>query len=152
MTSFIPAGFHSITPYITVDGADAAIKWYGEAFGATEVMRMPMGDKIGHAEILIGDSHIMLSDEWEHVGKLSPKTRGGVSVAFTLYLADVDTAFAKAIAAGATELRPVQNQFYGDRSGTLIDPFGHEWTIATHVENVSEDEMNRRMAELMQGA
>lgn len=152
MTSFIPAGFHSITPYITVDGADAAIKWYGEAFGATEVMRMPMGDKIGHAEILIGDSHIMLSDEWEHVGKLSPKTRGGVSVAFTLYLADVDTAFAKAIAAGATELRPVQNQFYGDRSGTLIDPFGHEWTIATHVEDVSEDEMNRRMAELMQGA
>ena len=152
MTSFVPAGFHSITPYITVDGADAAIKWYGEAFGATEVMRMPMGDKIGHAEILIGDSHIMLSDEWEHVGKLSPKTRGGVSVAFTLYLADVDTAFAKAIAAGATELRPVQNQFYGDRSGTLIDPFGHEWTIATHVEDVSEDEMNRRMAELMQGA
>ncbi len=152
MTSFIPAGFHSITPYITVDGADAAIKWYGEAFGATEVMRMPMGDKIGHAEILIGDSHIMLSDEWEHVGKLSPKTRGGVSVAFTLYLADVDSAFAKAIAAGATELRPVQNQFYGDRSGTLIDPFGHEWTIATHVEDVSEDEMNRRMGELMQGA
>ena len=152
MTSFVPAGFHSITPYITVDGADAAIKWYGEAFGATEVMRMPMGDKIGHAEILIGDSHIMLSDEWEHVGKLSPKTRGGVSVAFTLYLADVDSAFAKAIAAGATELRPVQDQFYGDRSGTLIDPFGHEWTIATHVEDVSEDEMNRRMGELMQGA
>lgn len=152
MTSFVPAGFHSITPYITVDGADAAIKWYGEAFGATEVMRMPMGDKIGHAEILIGDSHLMLSDEWEHVGKLSPKARGGVSVAFTLYLADVDAAFAKAIAAGATELRPVQNQFYGDRSGTLIDPFGHEWTIAKHVEDVSEGEMNRRMAELMQGA
>jgi PhnB protein len=152
MVSPVPAGFHSVTPYITVDGADAAIKWYGEAFGATEVMRMPMGDKIGHAEILIGDSHVMISDEWEHVGKLSPKTRGGVSVAFTLYLPDADAAFAKAIAAGATELRPVQDQFYGDRSGTLIDPFGHEWTIATHIEDVSEAEMNRRMGEMMQGA
>ena len=152
MTTPVPAGFHSVTPYLTVDGADAAIKWYGEAFGATEVMRMPMGDKIGHAEILIGDSHLMLSDEWEHVGKLSPRTRGGVSVAFTIYLPDVDTAFPRAIAAGATELRPVQDQFYGDRSGTLIDPFGHEWTIATHIEDVSEEEMNRRMAEMMQGA
>lgn len=142
----IPEGYHSVTPYITVDGADAAIRWYGAAFGAVEMLRLPMEGKIGHAEIRIGDSPIMLSDEWPAIGKLGPKTRGGGTAAFLIYVEDVDSAYARAIAAGATELRPIQDQFYGDRSGTLIDPYGHEWTIATHVEDVSGDEMQRRMA------
>ena len=142
-----PDGYHSVTPYLIVDGAEEAIRWYGEALGATEVMRLPMGDKIGHAEIRIGDSHVMLSDEWPDHGKLGPKKRGGSTCGLMIYLDDVDAAFAKAVAAGATVEQPIRDQFYGDRSGSITDPFGHSWTLATHVEDVPEEEMQRRMAE-----
>ena len=143
----IPEGYHSVTPYLIIDGAAEAIRWYSEALGATEVMRMPMGDKIGHAEIRIGDSVIMLSDEWPDYGKLSPKKRGGATAGFMIYVEDADSAFDRAVAAGATVDQPVQDQFYGDRSGSFTDPFGHSWTIATHVEDVPEEEMCRRMEE-----
>ena len=142
-----PEGYHSVTPYLIVDGAEEAIRWYGLAFGATEVMRLPMGDKIGHAEIRIGDSHVMLSDEWPDYGKLGPKARGGATSSLMIYLDDVDAAFERAIAAGGTAERLVEDQFYGDRSGSIVDPFGHSWMLATHVEDVPADEMERRMAE-----
>ncbi len=142
-----PDGYHSVTPYLIVEGAAEAIRWYGEALGATEVLRLPMGDKIGHAEIKIGDSHVMLSDEWPDYGKLGPKSRGGATCGLMIYLEDVDAAFDRAVAAGASVERPVEDQFYGDRSGSITDPFGHSWTLATHVEDVPEEEMQRRMAE-----
>lgn len=144
----IPEGYHSVTPYITVDDGNAALDFYQRAFGATEVLRLPMGDKIAHAEVKIGDSIIMLSDEWPEMGKLSPKSRGGSTAGLMIYLPDVDAAFARAIAAGATEERPVEDQFYGDRSGTVVDPFGHSWTLSTHVEDIPEKEIQRRMAEM----
>jgi len=143
----IPEGYHSVTPYIIVDGAAEAIRFYERALGATEVMRLPMGDKLGHAEIRIGDSHVMLSDEWPEAGMLGPLKRGGTTASLMVYVEDVDAAFRRALDAGATAERPVEDQFYGDRSGTLIDPFGHRWTLATHVEEVAPDEMQRRMAE-----
>ncbi len=142
-----PDGYHNVTPYLIIDGAAEAIRWYGEALGAEEVLRLPMGDRIAHAEIRIGDSMIMLSDEWPDMGKLSPKSRGGATSALMIYLEDADSAFQRAIAAGATQEQPVQDQFYGDRSGSFTDPFGHSWTVATHVEDVPEEEMRRRMAE-----
>lgn len=141
----IPEGFHSVTPYLTVDGCRAAINFYKEAFGATEVMTMPAGDRIAHAEIRIGDSIVMLSDEWPEMGALSPTSRGGCTSMLMIYVEDVDSVFQRAIAAGGTVEQPVQDQFYGDRSGTLADPFGHRWTIATHVEDVSNEEAQRRM-------
>jgi PhnB protein len=141
----IPEGYHSVTPYLIVNGAEEAIRFYAQAFGATEMLRLPMGDKIGHAEMKIGDSVIMLSDEWPDHGKLGPKSRGGATAGLMIYLEDVDAAFERAIAAGATLERPVEDQFYGDRSGTVIDPFGHSWTLSTHVEDVPEDELQRRM-------
>jgi PhnB protein len=143
----IPEGYHSVTPYLTVDDGKAALDFYVRAFGATEVLRLPMNDKIGHAEIRIGDSYVMLSDEFPEMDKLGPNARGGATAALMIYVPDVDAAFARALAAGAREQRPVENQFYGDRSGTLVDPFGHCWTLSTHVEDVSEDEIQRRMAE-----
>ena len=143
----IPEGYHSVTPYMIVDGAAEAIRWYGEAFGATEALRLEAGDKIGHAEIRIGDSFVMLADEWPDMGMLGPKARGGATMSLMVYVEDSDSVFARAIAAGATQERPVEDQFYGDRSGTLIDPFGHRWTISTHVEDVPDDEIQRRMAE-----
>lgn len=139
----IPEGYHSVTPYLIVDDAAAAIDFYTRAFGATEVMRMPMGDRIGHAEIKIGDSFVMLADEFPDMGHLGPRSRGGPTASLMLYLPDVDAAFAKAIAAGAIEARPVEDQFYGDRSGMLNDPFGHQWTLATHVRDVSPEEMKQ---------
>ena len=147
-----PDGYHSVTPYLIVDGAEEAIRWYGEALGATEVLRLPMGDKIGHAEVKIGDSHVMLSDEWPDYGKLGPKSRGGATAGLMIYLEDVDAAFERALSAGAAVERPVEDQFYGDRSGTIVDPFGHSWTLATHVEDVPEDELQRRMAEFSKQA
>ena len=147
-----PEGYHSVTPYLIVDGAAEAIRFYEQAFGATEVLRLPMGDKIGHAEVKIGDSHVMLSDEWPEYGKLGPKARGGATAGLMIYLEDVDSAFERALAAGGTIERPVEDQFYGDRSGTVIDPFGHSWTLSTHVEDVPEDEMQRRMAEFSKQA
>ena len=141
----IPEGYHSVTPYLVIDGAADAIRFYEQAFGATEMLRMPMGDKIGHAEIKIGDSFVMLSDEWPDMGKLGPKKRGGATSSLMIYLEDVDAAFARAVAAGAAVERPVEDQFYGDRSGSLTDPFGHSWILSTHIEDVPEDEMERRM-------
>ena len=144
----IPEGYHSVTPYIVVDDAAAALDFYKRAFGAEEVLRMPMGDRIGHAEIKIGDSFVMLADEFPEYGKLGPKARGGPTASLMIYLEDVDAAFARALEAGATQERPVENQFYGDRSGSLVDPFGHSWMLSTHIEDVPEDEMQRRMKEM----
>ena len=143
----VPQGYHNVTPYLIVDGAAEAIRFYEQAFGATEVLRMPMGEKIAHAEVKIGDSHVMLSDEWPDMGLLGPKARGGATSSLMIYLEDVDGAFARALAAGGAQERPPEDQFWGDRMGTLVDPFGHRWTLATHVEDVPEDEMQRRMAE-----
>lgn len=147
-----PDGYHSVTPYLIVDGAEEAIRWYGEALGAEEVLRLPMGGKIGHAEIRIGDSFVMLSDEWPEYGKLGPRARGGPTSSLMVYLDGVDRAFERAIAAGARIERPVEDQFYGDRSGSFTDPFGHSWTLSTHIEDVPEEEMRRRMAEFTQQA
>lgn len=142
----VPEGYHSVTPYLVVDDAAAALDFYARAFGAVEVLRMPMGDRIAHAEIRIGDSHVMLADEFPEMDKLGPKSRGGPTASLMIYLDDVDAAFARALAAGATQERPVEDQFYGDRSGSLFDPFGHCWMLSTHIEDVPEDEMQRRMA------
>ena len=145
MAKAIPEGYHSVTPYLIVKGAAKAIDFYKQAFGATEKFRMPAGDRIGHAELQIGDSVVMLADEFPDRGHLGPKARGGHTASFMIYVDDVDNAFRQAIDAGATQKQPVQDQFYGDRSGTLQDPFGHEWTLATHVEDVPEAEMESRM-------
>jgi PhnB protein len=146
----VPDGYRSVTPYVIVDGAAEAIEFYKKAFGAEEVLRMPMGDRIGHAEIRIGDSIVMLSDEWPDFGMLGPKSRGGPTSTMMFYVQDCDALFRQAVAAGATEVRPLQDQFYGDRSGTVADPFGHHWTLSTHVEDVSEEELRRRMTERSQ--
>ena len=151
MVKPIPEGYHSITPYLVVDDAKAAIDFYTRAFGATEKFRLPMGDRIGHAEIQIGDSMIMLADEFPDMGHLGPKARGGTTVSLMVYVEDVDRAFAQALEAGGTQKRPVENQFWGDRMGTLTDPFGHVWSLATAVEEVSPEEMQRRMAEFSSG-
>ena len=151
MVKPIPEGYHSVTPYLVVDDAKSAIDFYTRAFGAQEKFRMPMGDRIGHAEILIGDSHVMLADEFPDMGHLGPKNRGGTTVSLMVYVPDVDTAFKRAIDAGATETRPLENQFWGDRMGTLTDPFGHVWSLATHVEEVAPDEIERRMQQFSKG-
>lgn len=143
-----PEGYHSVTPYLIVDGAAEAIRWYGKALGATELYRLPMGDKVSHAEIRIGDSVVMLSDQWPDMNAYGPNHRGGPTASFMIYVEDVDAAFERAVQAGGRVDKPVENQFYGDRSGTFEDPFGHKWTLATHVEDVPPDEMERRMAEL----
>jgi PhnB protein len=140
-----PEGYHSVTPYLTVDDAEAAIAFYARAFGATEKMRLPMGGKIGHAEIIIGDSHVMLSDEWPDRDALGPKSRGGATSSLMVYVPDVDQAFERAVAAGAAVTMQVENQFWGDRMGSLVDPFGHKWMLASHVEDVDDAEMKRRM-------
>ena len=142
-----PDGYYSVTPYLIVDGAGAAIDFYSKAFGATEKFRMPMGDKVAHAEIVIGDSHVMLSDEWPDMDMRGPKARGGPTSSMMIYVDDVDAQFARAIKAGATAEREPENQFWGDRMGTLRDPFGHRWSIATHVEDVPPEEMCKRMEE-----
>jgi PhnB protein len=139
----IPEGYHSVTPYLIIKGAAAAIDFYKNAFGASEVFRMPdaRGKLIGHAEIKIGDSHIMLADEYPDMGYRSPQSLGGTPVSILLYVDDVDTTIPRAVAAGAKLVQPIKDQFYGDRSGTLHDPFGHVWTVATHKKDVSPDEM-----------
>jgi PhnB protein len=144
----IPEGYQHVTPYLCVDGASAAIDFYRSVFGATERVRMDAPDgKIGHAEVQVGDSVIMLADEHPDIGFLSPKTIGGTPVTFSIYVEDADATFERAVSAGAKALRPVENQFYGDRSGQFEDPFGHRWNVATHVEDVSPEEMAKRMAE-----
>jgi PhnB protein len=153
MVKPIPAGYHSITPYLIVDDASRAIDFYKQAFGATEDMRMPKPDgKIAHAELSVGDSKIMLADEYPEMGYRSPKSIGGAGVSLMLYIEKVDDVFKRAVAAGAKELQGVKDQFYGDRSGTLQDPFGHVWTVATHVEDVPPEEMGRRAEEFMKSA
>jgi PhnB protein len=143
----IPEGYPQVTPYLCVDGAAAAIEFYCEVFGAKERMRMPGPDgKIGHAEIEIGDSVIMLADEAPEMQAFCPSTIGGTPVSIVLYVTDVDTVFNRALAGGATRIHPLADKFYGDRTGTLLDPFGHMWTIATHKEDVSPEEMQRRAA------
>jgi PhnB protein len=146
----IPEGYHSITPYLIIKGAAKAIDYYKQAFGATELCRMEgPGGCIGHAELKIGDSPIMMADEFPDMGWKSPQTYGGSSVTILVYVPNVDEVFNRAVAAGGKVLKPLKNEFYGDRSGTLADPFGHTWTVATHVEDVPPEEMERRMAEHM---
>ncbi len=141
----IPDGFHTATPYLVVRGADKAIDFYVKAFGAKERMRMPGPDgKIVHAEIQIGDSIIMLSEEMPQFGSVSPETLKGNGSSVFLYDADVDALFRRAIAAGAKEVMAPQDQFWGDRFGKLTDPFGHQWALATHKEDVSPEEMDKR--------
>ena len=142
----IPEGYHSVTPYLAVRGGSAALEFYKKAFGATELMRMPDDDgKIRHAEIKIGDSPIMLADEHPDIDFLGPASRGGSTVNIMLYTEDVDALFRRALEAGATEIRPLKDEFYGDRTGTVRDPFGHIWHLSTHKEDVSPEEMEARM-------
>lgn len=144
----IPEGYEGVTPYLIVKNAAAALDFYRKAFGAEELMRMEApGGKIGHAEIRIGGRPVMLSDEWPDMGYVGPETLGGSAVSLHFYVDDVDSAFARAVAAGAKELRPVQDQFYGDRTGTLKDPFGHTWSLATHREDLTPEEMDKRHEE-----
>lgn len=145
-TKPIPDGYGTVTAYLIVRGAVAALDFYRRAFGATEIMRLTMPDgTLGHAEILIGDTRMMLADESPQRNVRSPATLGGSSVHMMVYVGDSDAAMKQALAAGATEVRPMANQFYGDRSGTISDPFGHQWTLSTHVEDVSDAEMQRRV-------
>jgi PhnB protein len=148
-TKSIPDGYHAITPYLIMDGASSAIEFYKTVFGAIERMRIGApGGKIGHAELLIGDSVIMLADESPEMEARGPKSIGGTPVSLLLYVEDVDNVVRRAIDAGATLRRAVETKFYGDRSGTVNDPWGHVWNVATHVEDVSVEEMNARMAKL----
>ena len=148
----IPDGYPQVTPYLCVDGAKAAIEFYSKVLGATERMHMPGPDgKIGHAELELGESLIMLADEFPEMGVRGPKAVGGTPVTISIYVEDADAVFDAAVAAGATVLRPVENQFYGDRTGQFEDPFGHRWSVATHVEDVPPDEMEKRAAEAMSG-
>jgi PhnB protein len=140
----IPEGYHSITPYLIVNGAAEAMEYYKKAFGAVELFRMEHEGKIGHAEMKIGDSPFMLGDENQQYK--GPKSIGGTPVSLMIYVDDVDTIYPQAIAAGGTEIKALQDQFYGDRSGTLQDPFGHIWNVATHKEDVAPEEMERRLA------
>lgn len=146
----IPDDYPRVIPYLSIDGASAAIDFYTSIFGATERMRMPAPDgKIGHAELQIGDSVIMLADVFPEMGSPSPKSIGGTPVTVMVYVEDVDAVFARALEAGAVEERPVENQFYGDRAGQFEDPFGHKWFVATHVEDVPPEELARRAEAMM---
>ena len=141
----IPDGYHAITPYLSVRGAAQAIEFYKQAFRAEEIMRMPgTGGNIGHAEIEIGQARVMLADEVEALDFMSPQARGGSAVHLHIYVEDVDAMVARASAAGAKVTRPVADQFYGDRTGSIEDPFGHVWHLATHKEDLSEAEMTKR--------
>jgi PhnB protein len=148
----IPEGYPRVIPYLSVDGASAAIDFYTTVFGARERVRMPGPEgKIGHAELEIGDSVVMLADVFPNMGGVTPKTLGGTPISVMVYVEDVDAVFNKAISAGATAERQVENQFYGDRAGQFADPFGHKWFVATHVEDVGPEEMKKRMAAAMAG-
>lgn len=147
-----PDGYHTATPYLICKGAARAIEFYKQAFGATELFRLEgPGGSVGHAEVKIGDSPIMLADEHPDMGFVGPQSLGGTPVSILLYFDDCDAVFHRAIAAGGTELRPLADQFYGDRSGTITDPFGHVWSIATHKEDIPPDELSRRMEAMRSG-
>jgi PhnB protein len=152
----IPDGYPRVSPYLVVDDAAGAIDFYTEVLGARERMRMGGGpgspDKVGHAELELGDSLIMLADEFPEVGAVSPRTVGGSPVGISVYVEDVDAVFAKAVAAGAKTLREPEDQFYGDRLGQFEDPWGHRWSVATHVEDVPPEEMAKRAAAASQQA
>ena len=146
----IPDGYHTVTPYLICRGAAKALEFYKSAFGATEVMRLDgPGGAIMHAEIQIGDSRIMMADEFPEMNAIAPQSPGSSGVSICLYVEDADSMVAQATAAGAKIQRPLQDQFYGDRMATLEDPFGHVWSIATHIEDVSPEEIQRRMEEMM---
>jgi PhnB protein len=146
----IPEGYEGATPYLIIKGAAGALEFYKNAFGASEVMRMPgPGGTVGHAEIKIGRAIIMLADEFPDMNCKSPQSFGGSPVSIMVYVKDVDTFVKRAVSAGAKVLKPVANQFYGDRSGSLEDPFGHQWHFATHVEDVPSDEMAKRAKAFM---
>jgi PhnB protein len=148
----IPDGYPRVIPYLSVDGADAAIDFYTKVLGAKERVRMGgPGGKIGHAELEIGDSVVMLADAFPDMGAPTPKQLGGSPVTVMVYVEDVDATFDRALGAGATAERKVENQFYGDRAGQFVDPFGHRWFVATHVEDVAPEEMAKRAAEAMGG-
>lgn len=147
----IPEGYPRVSPYLVVDGAQKAIEFYTSVLGFTERMRMPGPDgRIGHAELQLDDSVVMLADEFPEMGAKAPSAYGGSPVSLMVYVEDVDATFERATGAGATAVRPPENQFYGDRSATFDDPFGHRWTVNTHVEDVSPEEMGRRAAEMGQ--
>ena len=149
MVQPIPTGYHAVTPYLIVHDAAKALEFYKKAFGAVELMRFPgPGGKIMHAEVKIGDSPVMLADEMPDGGYVGPKTLGGAGVSMMLYVEDVDSRFKQAVAAGATVKREVEDQFYGDRLGTIVDPFGHVWSISTHKEDLTMDEIQKRMAKM----
>jgi PhnB protein len=150
MVKPIPEGYHAVTPYMRVKGASEAIAFYKKAFGAEEMVRMP-GPQGGvmHAELKIGDSRIMMSDEFKEWGALSPLSLGGTTIGLHLYVADVDAAFKRAVDAGCTAIMPPQNMFWGDRFGKVKDPFGHEWSLATHIEDVPPSEMGKRQEAAM---
>lgn len=148
MPKAIPDGYASVTPYLIFDDSKSAIEFYKKALGAKELFRFPMGDRIAHAELQIGNSRVMLADTNPQFEAYSPKHYKGSPISLMVYVENVDSVAEKVVAAGATVVRPVQNQFYGDRTGTFLDPFGYKWTIGTHVEDVSPEEMQKRMAKL----
>jgi PhnB protein len=145
----IPARYHTVTPYLVTKDSAAAIDFYKKAFGAEDLMRLVAEGRVAHAEVKIGNSAVMLTDECAQWRALSPETTGGSPVSLLVYVENVDEVFDRAVAAGAKVESPVQNQFYGDRTGTLLDPFGHKWMIASHVEDVSQEELERRFKELV---
>ena len=147
----IPDGYPPVIPYLIIDGAAKAIDFYQDVFGATETVRMGGPDgKVGHAELKIGESLIMLADEFPDMGARGPRSIGGTPISIVVYVEDVDKVFAKALKQGATELDPVEDKFYGDRMGTFEDPFGHKWNVATHIEDISPEEMHKRSAKAME--
>jgi PhnB protein len=153
MVNPVPEGYPQVSPYLVVEGAARAIDFYTQVFGMTERMRMPgPDDTVGHAELELGDSLIMLADEFPDMGFRGPKAVGGTPVTISVYVEDVDAVFERALAAGATALRPVKDEFYGDRTGQFEDPFGHRWSVSTHVEDVAPEEMTKRAAEAMSGS
>ena len=148
----VPEGYHTVNAYLIVEDAAKAIDFYKKAFGAQELYRLPMKDadgreKVGHAEIRIGDTQLMLSDEWPDMQALGPNKRGGPTASFVIYGPDADAAWERAVQAGGKPERPVKDEFWGDRMGTVIDPFGHKWTLGTHVRDVSPEEMQKAMQE-----
>jgi PhnB protein len=150
MVKHVPDGYHTATPYLILAGASEAIEYYKKVFGATELYRLEGPDgKVGHAEIQIGDSRLMMADEHPQMGHKSPRSLNGTPVSIVLYVKDCDAVFKKAVAAGGKVQMELKDQFYGDRSGTLQDPYGHVWTISTHVEDVDPNELERRAAAMM---